>query len=273
MKRRLPIALLGLLFPSMALAWGGLGHRLVGALAADDLTPQARRQVEALLAGEPEPTLAGVANWADTLRDRDAARGARTAPWHYVNLGEDGCTYDAARDCAGGACVVEAIRRQSAVLADRRQPLAMRRDALKFVVHFIGDVHQPMHAAYAHDKGGNTVQLQVSDPDGTTRGGNLHSHWDSGLLASAGLDEAGWLQRLRAMPLVVEVDAPPLPPPAADWAGYSCTIATRPGVYPQHARLGSGYDAQWRPLVETQLRRAGIRLAAVLNAALGQQGR
>lgn len=269
MMRSMTAALLGLLLvPPPVAAWGGLGHRLVGALASDDLSPRARREVDALLAGEPEPTLAGVANWADRLRDHDAARGARTSPWHYVNLGEHACGYEPARDCANGDCVVEAIRRQAALLADRGQPAAARREALKFVVHFIGDVHQPLHAAYARDKGGNTVQIRVPTADGGTRGSNLHSHWDSGLLKSAGLDEAAWLQRLRAMPLVVGVDIPPLPPRAADWARYACSVATAPEFYPPRPSLGAGYDAQWRPIAEAQLRRAGMRLAAVLNAAL-----
>ena len=104
------------LLPLPAHAWGPLGHRLVALLAWDDLTPQARRQVEILLRGEPDPTLAGIASWADDLRDNDPVLGRKTARWHYVNIGEHDCRYDAQRDCAGGNCVVEAIRAQTAIL-------------------------------------------------------------------------------------------------------------------------------------------------------------
>lgn len=266
----LALALLAASTP--ALGWGVLGHRLVGALAQDELTPQAQAEVARLLEGEPEPTLAGVAAWADELRSNDPVLGKRSARWHYVNLGEHDCTYDAARDCAGGHCIVEAIRDQSAILADRAQPAEARRQALKFVVHFVGDAHQPLHAAFAHDKGGNDVQVRVPGDDGKERGSNLHSYWDSGLLRNAGLDEAAYLRRLRALPLAVALERDPLPPEAADWARHSCRIATGAGFYPAAAKLQTGYETTWRPVAEAQLRRAGTRLAALLNAALDRPG-
>jgi hypothetical protein len=255
-----------------ALAWGALGHRLVAALAQDELGAQAQREVALLLEGEAEPTLPGVATWADELRANDPDLGKRSAPWHYVNLGEHGCTYEVARDCAAGDCVVGAIRAQAAILADRTRPLAERRQALKFVVHFVGDVHQPLHAGFAHDKGGNTFQLHVHGDDGKERGTNLHSYWDSGMLREAALDESAWLQRLRAMPLAVEIERRPLPPDATAWARNACTIATSAGFYPPRATLGPDYATTWRPTAEAQLRRAGTHLAVLLNAALDRQG-
>src|SRR4051812_28895806 len=120
--RRAPFLLLLLLAASpAALGWSGLGHRLVGDLAARHLHPSTQRQVRALLAGEREPTLAGGAAWADGLRDNDPAWFRRPARWHYVNLGRD-CDYDPARDCPEGQCLVGAIRQQRRVLADRALP-------------------------------------------------------------------------------------------------------------------------------------------------------
>lgn len=245
-------------------AWGALGHRLVGALAEDELTADARRQVDALLAGEPEPTLAGVSAWADQLRARDPGLGRRSAPWHYVNLAEDGCTYQPARDCPRGDCVVAAIDAQLAVLRDASRPVDERRRALKFVVHFVGDVHQPLHAGHARDKGGNTVQLRVPSASGE-RGSNLHAWWDSGMLASAGPSEAMHLARLRAIPLAVEAD--PAPDPAG-WALQSCRLVLSTGLYPATSRLPADYVAAWSPVMDEQLRRAGARLARALNRAL-----
>lgn len=255
-----------LLISGPALAWGPLGHRLVADLAWDDMSPRARAEAQKLLKGEAEPTLAGIANWADELRNTDAALGKKTAHWHYVNIAEEGCRYESNRDCRNGDCVVEAIRRQSAILADRKRSKADRLQALKFVVHFVGDVHQPLHAAFAHDKGGNTVQVNL---DG--RGTNMHALWDSGLLRTAGLDEAAYLQRLRAMPAPSDtsVAAPSRPQPVA-WAEASCATAISPGLYPQRARIDQAYVQKWRPMAEAQLRLGGVHLATVLNDALGR---
>ena len=231
----------------------------------DELSPAARVSVAELLAGEADATLPGIAVWADDLRANDPDLGRRSAKWHYVNIAEHDCAYDAARACPGGDCVVEAIRTQAAILADRSLPRSQRAQALKFVVHFIGDVHQPLHAGFAHDKGGNDFQLNV---DG--RGSNLHSLWDSGLLASSGLDEAAYLQRLRAMPLAVVRSTRALPPDAERWAEASCRIVREPGLYPQGAKIDRTYEQTWRPRAEAQLRRGGSQLAAVLNAALGR---
>lgn len=261
----LALALAFLVVPQDAFAWGRLGHRLVAALAWDDLTPQARAQIATLLEGETDPTLPGIASWADELRDNDPQLGKRTAKWHYVNIAEDDCHYDAARHCANGDCVVEAIRAQTAILSDAKRSKAERLQALKFVVHFIGDVHQPLHAGYGRDKGGNDFQVNL---DG--RGTNLHSLWDSGMLKDAGLEEAAWLQRLRAIPLAADVARPPLPPPSAQWAEASCRIVLRPGLYPPKAAIGEAYVQTWRPLAEEQLRRGGAELAITLNAALSR---
>ncbi|MDQ3618381.1 MAG: S1/P1 nuclease [Pseudomonadota bacterium] len=247
-----------------AAAWGTLGHRLVAALAWDELDPQARAEITALLAGEAEPTLPGIANWADDLRANDPELGKRSARWHYVNIAEHGCAYDAVLACRGGDCVVAAIRAQTAILADRNQPKAARLQALKFVVHFVGDVHQPMHAGYGHDRGGNDVQLNVPDGSKDGSGSNLHALWDSGLLRTTGLDEAAYLQRLRALPLTA-----PLPCDAAAWAEASCHLVVQPGLYPPGAKIGDAYVQRWLPVAEMQLRRGGNQLARLLARTLG----
>jgi hypothetical protein len=251
--------------PSSAFAWGRTGHRLVAELAARDLTAQARAQIDALLALEPGATLPGIASWPDELRESDPDLGKRTAAWHYVNLGEDDCHYDPPRDCRDGNCSVAALTVQTKVLADRNAPAAARLQALKFVVHLVGDAHQPLHAGFARDKGGNTMQVNV---DG--QGSNLHSLWDSGLLRHTGLDEDALLAQIRALPRPAPGAGTGFPPDASSWAGASCRIVRSPGFYPARAKLDPAYFATWTPVAEQQLRLAGVRLAAVLNAALGQ---
>lgn len=241
---------------SPAHAWGALGHRLVARLAESELSPKARAEVARLLHGEADPTLAGVANWADDLRD-DRVLGRGTSRWHYVNIPELHCRYDAARDCADGKCIVDAIQRQRAILADRSQSDAARAQALKFLVHFVGDIHQPLHAIAA-GRGGNDIQVNL---DG--KGSNLHRLWDRELLASAKLDEDAYLARLRKRP------APrPSPGDATAWAETSCRVTMRSGFMPPRAKIGQDYVQRWRPVAEDRLRLAGRTLAALLNDTL-----
>lgn len=253
------------LFPAPAHAWGPIGHRLVALLAWDDLTPHARRQIDVLLKGEPDPSLAGIASWADDLRESDPVLGRKTSGWHYVNIGEHDCAYDMPRDCPGGNCVVEAIRTQTAILADTKRTRAERLQALKFVVHFVGDVHQPLHAGYGRDKGGNDVQVNWNG-----RGTNLHTLWDSRMLVTTGRSETNYLRHLRALPRP-SIGAIALLPPAADWAEQSCRVATQPDFYPGRAKLEQSYVDKHLPIAERQLRAGGVALAAVLNKALDRR--
>ena len=251
------------ILPGHALAWGAQGHRLVARIAETRLDPAAKAEIERLLASEPDATLSSIAPWADQLRANDPDLGKKSAGWHYVNMAEDGCIYDPPKHCRDGDCVIEALKAQSALLADRSLPDAQRLQALKFVVHLVGDIHQPMHAGYGHDKGGNTYQLQFNE-----RGTNLHSLWDSGMFYALQLDDEHYLQRLQALPAPSGVVAPQLQRDATRWAEQSCRIATREGIYPANRKIGQDYADTWRPLAEAQLRLAGERLAALLNELL-----
>lgn len=251
-------ALLLLLLPTQAFAWGQSGHRLVAELAAQALTPAARADVARLLAGEPEPTLAGVSTWADEVRDSPEYRW--TTPLHWVNFPAGQCRYAASKVCQDGLCVVAAIERYRQQLADRTQPLAQRRIALKFLVHFVGDVHQPLHAGYAADRGGNQFQISY-----LREGWNLHSVWDSLLIDSLKLSVPEYLARLQALPLPA---ADPHSTPAS-WAEESCGVVQQADFYPPKHKITGRYLEQKRPLADQRLRLAGRRLAALLNATLG----
>jgi len=264
-----------------ALAWSVLGHQLVGELAQRHLSPAVNAEVETLLAGEPEPSLAGVAAWADRLRDLDPERFKATSRWHYVNTPPgEACAYVAERDCPDGECVVGAIQAQRAILADRTQPLESRRDALKFIVHFIGDVHQPMHANNHDDLGGNRYQVSLRtdlEPEAYARkhyvdgvmGTNLHSIWDYYILGTEGLSLAQYADRLDAAPW------PPMPADGPDtgaeaWAGESCRLVDARDIYPPTHKMDDAYLDRFRPLAEQRVRQAAWRLAQVLEADLGQ---
>jgi hypothetical protein len=287
--RRFPVicaALLATLLASApALAWSALGHRLVGALAERHLSPEAEAQVKLLLAGEANPTLAGVADWADRLRDLDPERFKATSQWHYVNIPPGaGCDYVPPRDCPDGQCVIGAIEAQRKILADRSQPLEARRDALKFIVHFVGDIHQPMHANDKDDAGGNKFQVSLRtglQPEAYARknyvdgvmGTNLHSVWDFYILGSTGFGSdmpavEPYAEKLDKLPW------PPMPPdgPATGpeaWAGESCRLVDARHLYPAGHKLDSAYLDAFRPLAEQRVRQAAWRLAQILDADLG----
>lgn len=273
MKRLLP-ALILLAVAAPAFGWSKQGHQLVGSLAEADLTPAARAEVQRLLAGEPDPTLAGVSTWADEIRAESRttgnALGERSSRWHYVNFPDAGCGYDAARDCPDGNCVVGAITAQQAILADRTRSDEERRNALKFVVHFVGDAHQPMHAGLASDRGGNNFQVNYRGkgaPGG--QGTNLHGTWDYWLLQSAGLDNAAYMTRLLGQPPGIDrsFDAAD---PALAWTLESCALIADEAIYPSTRRrnITDDYLDKHRPTAERRVRQAGTRLARLINGAL-----
>ncbi|MDP9123511.1 MAG: S1/P1 nuclease [Pseudomonadota bacterium] len=243
----------GALAPGPTFAWGADGHRLIAEQAQQLLMPAARAEVAGLLALEPGSTMVSISTWADETRSPG------TASWHYVNLPRDSdCANEAPRDCPGGACVVGAIERQQAVLASKALD-ADRLVALKYLVHFVGDVHQPLHAGYADDKGGNTYQVRFEG-----RGTNLHAVWDSGLIRTwPGGQDA--LRAAVSAKLTKDADASA----PAQWAQESCRIVGASGFYPQGHVLGDEYSAQMDPVVVDRLAAAASRLAVVLNASLG----
>ena len=258
--RLLTVLLLGCLLTSPARAWGPLGHAVVAELAERQLDPRAEAEVRRLLAPEGHDRLAQIASWADEIQDDPsmAALWRETRALHYVNFPRGNCHYEPPRDCPDGRCVVGALAHYTAVLADAGRSDDERRNALKFVVHFVGDVHQPLHAGWRDDKGGNTYQVQFAG-----KGSNLHRVWDSGLLATRGLDMTAYADALAAAPAPLASSGA-----FAAWAEASCRIVATPGFYPDGHFIDEAYVERWRPVAEQRLREAGQRLAEVLDRAL-----
>ena len=236
-----------------ALAWGTQGHQTIAAMAAAQLSADAKLEMDRLLALEPGATMASLSTWADEHRS------PTTAPWHYVNFPRDSCAFEAQRDCPDGACVVAAIARQSEVLASNAGD-DKRLHALKYIVHFVADIHQPLHAGYLEDRGGNSVALQTF-----MRASNLHALWDSGLLSSLSQDNASLAARL----LAKRVPASEVDP--ARVAEESCRIVGMPGFYPDR-RVGTDYVERFTPVMELRMAQAAARLAGLLNRLLRPNG-
>lgn len=258
-------------------AWGSQGHRLVGAIAADRLTPVARENVRWLLDGQ---SLAGVASWADSITSEQQ----QTSLWHYLNIPPEARGYDRNRDCprqpgvAAGSradrwrdCVVDRISYWEERLADRKLDRADRATALKFVVHFIGDLHQPFHALGV-GRGGNDVRVRVFGESncGNDRARpspcNLHSVWDSRLIGRRNMDDGDYLALLRKLIVDKRWGSQPAGTPA-QWAEQSWRLAKEALVTP-NTNIDEGYYRRHITVIDDRLALAGVRLAAVLNRIL-----
>ncbi|MBV9508643.1 MAG: hypothetical protein JO323_26960 [Acidobacteriia bacterium] len=225
------------------------------------LTPQAQAQVQAALA--PGEALAGLASWADDIRKVRP----ETGPWHYVDIPLNSTGLDMMRDCPKGNCVIAKIEE----FRDRwRNPSVSaegRREALLFLVHFVGDMHQPLHCVDNSDQGGNQVPV-VFQGSAT----NLHALWDFGLLRTMRAEDEllGQLQQAITPQVVTEWSRGTV----EQWAMESWRTAQTSvyGPLPAHTpdqpvQLGEGYAKMAQPVVEQQIEKAGVRLAAILNAS------
>ncbi|HZY39759.1 MAG TPA: S1/P1 nuclease [Mucilaginibacter sp.] len=234
------------------ISWGRTGHNVIGRIAANHLTDKAKAGVSALLGNE---SLADVASWADDTRDRS------TASWHFINV-ELGLSFDEfKREVESKEDVYTALVKEEGILADENASREDRVNALKYVVHFVGDIHQPMHVSRAEDKGGNTIQVQY-DGQGT----NLHSLWDTKMLEHAGLSEAQLAQNFdKVTPEQIKKWQND---PQIMWAWESYQISSQ--LYGEIEKNGTNIDDSYyqahMPVVEDRIERAGIRLAGVLNA-------
>jgi len=245
--------------PNTARAWGTQGHQVVANLAQMQLSAKAKREVDRLLALEPGETLASISTWADEHRS------PATAAWHYVNFPKNSCTYSAERDCPDGQCVVAAIDRQRDILASTGAD-EVRLRALKYLVHLVADIHQPLHAGYGEDRGGNSYQLQAF-----MRGTNLHAFWDSGLIRAPNQDTEVMTARLASGNASTsrreELKHTGRAFSAAKAAEESCLIVAQPGFYPGRL-VDQAYIQRFRPIMEQRLQQAGAGLAAAINQAL-----
>jgi S1/P1 Nuclease len=266
MKPWLFVALAAAVIPSPALAWGKTGHRVVAALADPQLSGLARAHVKEILGGAE--SLDEAANWPDEMRSAPGDFWQKTStPWHYVTL--NGIIYDHA-PAEGDA--LKALSHYRDVLRDPNASLADKQTALRFVVHLVGDLHQPLHVGKCCDKGGNEVKVKWFGRDL-----NLHSVWDSALVDEEQLsftEMAAKLQRHTSPENVIDWwDINP-----RDWMSESAQI--RETVYPSAPskptkgkegkgptlpELSYGYVYKFTPVMERRLQQAGVRLAAYLN--------
>lgn len=278
--------IVGVLASLPACAWGDLGHQVTALIAYRHLSPQARTALEQLLAADQDsltpPDFASRSTWADRYR----AAHRETAAWHFIDVEIDHPDPSAAcfsfpalpagtMASAGPAedCVVNKIDQFFHELKDPATPQSERLLALKFLIHFVGDLHQPLHASDDHDRGGNCVALNPSPGDVA----NLHAYFDVTVVAALGGSAAEIAARLDA--LNEDQARQSSAGNAHDWARETFELSRR-DVYtlpsrptcrnPGAIELSADYRAQARTDAALQLERAGLRLAALLNQALAR---
>lgn len=258
---RLAIVLIVALVPTRAFSWGSEGHRIIAEIAEQHLEPATAKQIRDLLAIENSASLADVANWADQMRPQRP----ETASWHFVNIPISAAAYDRSRDCEGGNCVVAKIEQFAKELHDTSLLTIERLEALKFIVHFVGDLHQPLHASDNNDRGGNEVRVTFEG-----HRTSLHAMWDTGILAPAvNGDERAYALRLNKDIRPQQI-AEWSKGSVEQWANESHAIAVTViyGKFAHSGNLPDDYARDAQPIVNGQIEKAGIRLAALLNSAL-----
>ena len=286
-------------------AWSVEGHEVVATIAYTLLSEQARANADALLAGDPVPSHCGAGSfafasiWPDRLREdprqcASANKWGDTEAWHFVAIPLAANSYEPARDCPNEACVTAKLTYFAKLLGDRKADISKRRDALKFVIHFAGDLHQPLHtvagpldaprAAKARAAGGKEESECLKKKAANDRGGacldvkvdgspsTLHAFWDDEIVASLSPDADTAAEMLiKNTPSTAGVAAgTPI-----DWTNQSHRLAVKvaygmlpPGPMPELTGGDGSYEARIEPTVAGQLQAAGIRLAAILEPLL-----
>lgn len=246
-----------------ALAWGGDNHRVICGIAWEETTPNARAKISEILDQDGRDAFAESCLWADSYRDEGHRE---TEGWHYVNVPPGATVIDIARDCQEPAsCALIQIARTTAVLQGKA-PLPEKAMALKFLAHFAGDIHQPLHAGHAEDRRGGTFK-------GTFLGQpyDFHWLWDDGLTTALHRPWRDVANELRVKTTQAQrrawLKSVPL-----DWANESLALANSPGVdYADHGKpfeLGADYQQKQLPVIYDRLSRAGVRLGGLLTQAL-----
>ena len=269
---RIGVLLLALVLPHAmpsGFAWGPEGHHVTVLVAQKYLNADSAALAQELLGSE---NILDASVWADNYRHDHP----ETGPWHYIDIPLHATTLDLRRDCPNGDCVLVKTEAFLAVLKDPHADAAARRDALKFVIHFVGDLHQPLHAEDDNDKGGNTRFVQLwphVPPPGMAD--NLHWLWDSGLIERINTNDRALAEIIQAQ--ITDADrAAWVKGSVEDWvleshrlaqtAAYQGLGSATPAV------ISADYERQADQAIETQLARAGVRLAFLLNEALRRSG-
>ncbi len=252
---KVALALITTLASSQALAWGQTGHRVTGELAERYLSQDAKAAIESLIGHE---SLAQASTWPDEMRSHPSEFWQKIAwRFHFTTI-PDGKTYLEVEHPKGGDAYI-ALNMFRAQVLDGELSLQQRQLALRFIVHLIGDLHQPLHVGNGTDRGGNDVKVEFFREES-----NLHRVWDSGMIDKERLSFTEWTNWLGKD--ISEQDV-------KDWQQTDPLVwmqesqDLRMGIYPDDGvtELSSTYKFQHIPTVKHRLKQGGVRIAHYLN--------
>jgi S1/P1 Nuclease len=316
-KALLVLRLLALLLVAFALcapsafAWTCKGHQTVALIAEKHLTPEALQLIEQLLKDNPvDPQLRRVCGYAlsDPFVDAsswpdDVRNQLKNGPWHYIDIPRGAARVKALDEyCGPEGCITRAIAEQLAIFRNASADPRKRADAIRYLVHFVGDLHMPLHATTNNDRGGNCVPVRYFRRRPREHNHaftpNLHSVWDTEILerdmqgadpaeyseyldelfadvspnwqkAGIHVDDWAWESHDLAESFVYGELAPPVPVEIPTQV-HSCSDANDIGARMMrlHLYAGENYQEVAAPIVEERIAQAGVRLAMILNEAV-----
>lgn len=237
-----------------AFGWGQTGHRVTGAIAENHLTPAAKAAIARLL---PNESLAEASTYPDEMRSNPSEYWRKiTPPWHYVTVPKHKHYHDVGAPEQGDAYT--ALKAFTSTLKSKKSGREEKQRALRFIVHIIGDLHQPLHAGNGTDRGGNDVKVRFFWEDS-----NLHTVWDSKMLDGKKLSYTEWTRWLDRKITAKDIDTWSKATPE-EWIAESTQI--RDTIYPEDANnMSYDYVYEHLPVAKQRLQQAGIRIATYLN--------
>ena len=245
-----------------SIRWGWDAHKMVCTIAWWEMEKETQDAISSILESDSyyeqfwESCL-----WADYVRGKEAQYDRWTTA-HYVNLPRGADAFSLERDCGQTFCVVEGILESRSTLFSVQSGSSEQLDAMKFLSHFVGDIHQPMHAGYGDDRGGNDMKVSVFGNES-----NLHAAWDYGLIEHSGM---GWLDY--ASHLYFDISEEDRERWASDdpglWSEESFAIISKSAYEIENGQLGQAYYDKHIAIIETRIQQAGVRLADMLDSLL-----
>lgn len=238
---------------SNCLAFGQTGHRITGKIAENYLTEHSQLALKKII---PTESLAEISTYVDEMRSDPAIFWKKTSkPFHYVTVPEKQSYIDIGSPEKGDA--VSALKMYSKILKDKHSNLEQQKMALKFIVHIIGDLHQPFHSGNGEDYGGNDLKVEFYWKDS-----NMHRVWDSGMIKQKSLSFTEWANWLNKKITPHDIsDWNQIDP--VIWINES--VSYREAIYPKSDKLNYSYTYENMPLLKTRLQQAGVRIATYLN--------
>jgi hypothetical protein len=255
-------------YTTEAISWGHDGNTSIGILAINQLQPEALQELESIVNPLTKQAMAEACNWPDVYRE--AEEGGWSTPLHYINIPRGDEVYTESRDCPEQAnragrpaqfCATEAIKHYAAELSNREASPQQRWRSFAWLCHLVADLHQPMHAGFADDRGGNDVQVSFGEWNM-----NLYRFWDSTLIN----EEAGSWQylvgQLSEFP-PVQAGTDWSPSMVNDWTNRSHALAIEK-AYPPTSKIDEAFAEQSWELIQEQIRLAASHLALIINSEL-----